>query len=77
MLLEHSMKEFLDKKRYHYNPGFIIYCLKFPEYNSDLHQSLGGAQASPLYRSWVEHLEVQGELQQASAVFLERNSRPG
>ena len=28
-LLEHLMKEFLDKKRYHNDPRFINYCLKF------------------------------------------------
>uniref|UniRef100_A0A8D2B2W0 Mitotic checkpoint serine/threonine-protein kinase BUB1 n=1 Tax=Sciurus vulgaris TaxID=55149 RepID=A0A8D2B2W0_SCIVU len=76
MLLEHLMKEFLDKKRYHNDPRFINYCLKFAEYNSDLHQFFEflynqgiGTQSSPLYISWAEHLEAQGELQQASAVF--------
>lgn len=28
-LLERLMKEFLDKKRYHSDPRFINYCLKF------------------------------------------------
>ena len=28
-LLEHLMKEFLDKKRYHNDPRFINYCLQF------------------------------------------------
>ncbi|XP_048666326.1 mitotic checkpoint serine/threonine-protein kinase BUB1 isoform X1 [Marmota marmota marmota] len=76
MLLEHLMKEFLFKKRYHNDPRFINYCLKFAEYNSDPHQFFEflynqgiGIQSSPLYISWAGHLEAQGELQQASAVF--------
>ncbi|XP_008053269.1 mitotic checkpoint serine/threonine-protein kinase BUB1 isoform X2 [Carlito syrichta] len=75
-LLEHLMKEFLDKKRYHNDPRFINYCLKFAEYNSDLHQFFEflynhgiGALSSPLYIAWAGHLEAQGELQHASAVF--------
>ncbi|XP_073906350.1 mitotic checkpoint serine/threonine-protein kinase BUB1 isoform X2 [Castor canadensis] len=75
-LLEHLMKEFLDKKKYHNDPRFINYCLKFAEYNSDLHQFFEflynqgiGTQSSPLYISWAGHLEAQGELQHASAVF--------
>lgn len=76
MLLEHLMKEFLDKKRYHNDPRFINYCLKFAEFNSDLHQFFEflynqgiGTQSSPLYISWAGHLEAQGQLQQASAIF--------
>ncbi|KAM4824461.1 mitotic checkpoint serine/threonine-protein kinase BUB1-like [Urocitellus parryii] len=76
MLLEHLMKEFLVTKRYHNDPRFINYCLKFAEYNSDPHQFFEflynqgiGIQSSPLYISWAGHLEAQGELQQASAVF--------
>nr|XP_021510311.1 mitotic checkpoint serine/threonine-protein kinase BUB1 [Meriones unguiculatus] len=75
-LLEHFMKEFLDKKRYHNDSRFINYCLKFAEYNSDLHQFFEflynqgiGTKSSPLYISWAGHLEAQGELQHASAVF--------
>ncbi|XP_051000546.1 mitotic checkpoint serine/threonine-protein kinase BUB1 [Acomys russatus] len=75
-LLEHLMKEFLDKKRYHNDSRFINYCLKFAEYNSDLHQFFEflynqgiGTKSSPLYISWAGHLEAQGELQHASAVF--------
>ncbi|XP_062065839.1 mitotic checkpoint serine/threonine-protein kinase BUB1 [Lepus europaeus] len=75
-LLQHLMKEFLDKKRYHNDPRFISYCLKFAECNSDLHQFFEflynhgiGTQSSPLYVSWAGHLEAQGELQHASAVF--------
>ncbi|KAM5227800.1 mitotic checkpoint serine/threonine-protein kinase BUB1 [Ctenodactylus gundi] len=76
MLLEHLMKEFLDEKRYHSDPRFISYCLKFAEYNSDRHQFFEflynqgiGNQSSPLYVSWAGYLEAQGELQHASAVF--------
>ncbi|XP_004844386.1 mitotic checkpoint serine/threonine-protein kinase BUB1 [Heterocephalus glaber] len=76
MLLEHLMKEFLDKKKYHSDPRFISYCLKFAEYNSDLHQFFEflynqgiGTQSSPLYISWARHLEAQGQLQHASAIF--------
>ncbi|XP_005400685.1 PREDICTED: mitotic checkpoint serine/threonine-protein kinase BUB1 [Chinchilla lanigera] len=76
MLLEHLMKEFLDKKRYHSDPRFINYCLKFAEYNSDLHQFFEflynqgiGTQSSSLYISWAGHLEAQGQLQHASAIF--------
>ncbi|KFO27366.1 Mitotic checkpoint serine/threonine-protein kinase BUB1 [Fukomys damarensis] len=76
MLLEHLMKEFLDKKKYHSDPRFISYCLKFAEYNSDLHQFFEflynqgiGTQSSPLYISWAGHLEAQGQLQHASAIF--------
>ncbi|XP_004633203.1 mitotic checkpoint serine/threonine-protein kinase BUB1 [Octodon degus] len=86
MLLEHLMKEFLDKKRYHSDPRFINYCLKFAEYNSDLHQFFEflynqgiGTQSSPLYVSWAEHLEAQGQLQHASAIFrrgLQNNAEP-
>uniref|UniRef100_A0A8C9A2W1 Mitotic checkpoint serine/threonine-protein kinase BUB1 n=1 Tax=Prolemur simus TaxID=1328070 RepID=A0A8C9A2W1_PROSS len=75
-LLEHLMKEFLDEKRYHNDPRFINYCLKFAEYNSDLHQFFEflynhgiGTLSSLLYVAWAEHLEAQGELQHASAVF--------
>ncbi|KAF4016092.1 hypothetical protein G4228_007620 [Cervus hanglu yarkandensis] len=75
-LLEHLMKEFLDKKRYHNDPRFINYCLKFAECNSDLHQFFEflynhgiGTQAAPLYVAWAGHLEGQGERQHASAVF--------
>ncbi|XP_023590141.1 mitotic checkpoint serine/threonine-protein kinase BUB1 [Trichechus manatus latirostris] len=75
-LLEHLMKEFLDKKRYHNDPRFISYCLKFAEYNSDLHQFYEflynhgiGTLSSPLYVAWAGHLEGQGELQHASAVL--------
>ncbi|XP_069350689.1 mitotic checkpoint serine/threonine-protein kinase BUB1 isoform X3 [Eulemur rufifrons] len=75
-LLEHLMKEFLDKKRYHNDPRFINYCLKFAEYNSDLHQFFEflynhgiGTLSSLLYVAWAQHLEAQGELQHASAVF--------
>ncbi|XP_046925621.1 mitotic checkpoint serine/threonine-protein kinase BUB1 [Lynx rufus] len=75
-LLEHLMKEFLDKKKYHNDPRFISYCLKFAEYNSDLHQFFEflynhgiGTMSSPLYVAWAGHLEGQGELQHASAIF--------
>ncbi|XP_053444950.1 mitotic checkpoint serine/threonine-protein kinase BUB1 [Nycticebus coucang] len=75
-LLQHLMKEFLDKKRYHNDPRFINYCLKFAEYNSDLHQFFEflynhgvGTLSSLLYIAWAEHLEAQGELQHASAIF--------
>ncbi|PNI20612.1 BUB1 isoform 4 [Pan troglodytes] len=75
-LLEHLMKEFLDKKKYHNDPRFISYCLKFAEYNSDLHQFFEflynhgiGTLSSPLYIAWAGHLETQGELQHASAVL--------
>ncbi|XP_052039509.1 mitotic checkpoint serine/threonine-protein kinase BUB1 isoform X2 [Apodemus sylvaticus] len=76
ILLEHLMKEFLDKKNYHNDSRFINYCLKFAEYNSDLHQFFEflynqgiGTKSSYLYMSWAEHLEAQGELQHASAIF--------
>ncbi|KAF3826552.1 hypothetical protein GH733_009077 [Mirounga leonina] len=76
-LLEHLMKEFLDKKKYHNDPRFINYCLKFAQYNSDLHQFFEflydhgiGTTASPLYVAWAGHLEGRGELQQASAVLF-------
>ncbi|KAG8509670.1 Mitotic checkpoint serine/threonine-protein kinase BUB1 [Galemys pyrenaicus] len=75
-LLEHLMKEFLDKKRYHNDPRFISYCLKFAACNTDLHQFFEflynhgiGTLSSPLYVAWAGHLEAQGELQHASAVF--------
>uniref|UniRef100_A0A2R8MQ62 BUB1 mitotic checkpoint serine/threonine kinase n=1 Tax=Callithrix jacchus TaxID=9483 RepID=A0A2R8MQ62_CALJA len=75
-LLEHLMKEFLDKKKYHNDPRFINYCLKFAEYNSDLHQFFEflynhgiGTLSSLLYIAWAGHLEAQGELQHASAVL--------
>ncbi|XP_040602196.1 mitotic checkpoint serine/threonine-protein kinase BUB1 [Mesocricetus auratus] len=75
-LLQQLIKEFLDKKRYHNDSRFIHYCLKFAEYNSDLHQYFEflynqgiGTKSSPLYVSWAGHLEAQGELQHASAVF--------
>ncbi|XP_030683543.1 mitotic checkpoint serine/threonine-protein kinase BUB1 isoform X3 [Nomascus leucogenys] len=75
-LLEYLMKEFLDKKKYHNDPRFINFCLKFAEYNSDLHQFFEflynhgiGTLSSPLYIAWAGHLEAQGELQQASAVL--------
>uniref|UniRef100_A0A2I3LIE4 BUB1 mitotic checkpoint serine/threonine kinase n=1 Tax=Papio anubis TaxID=9555 RepID=A0A2I3LIE4_PAPAN len=75
-LLEHLMKEFLDKKKYHNDPRFINYCLKFAEYNSDLHQFFEflynrgiGTLSSLLYITWAGHLEAQGELQHASAVL--------
>ncbi|XP_016057316.1 PREDICTED: mitotic checkpoint serine/threonine-protein kinase BUB1 isoform X1 [Miniopterus natalensis] len=76
ILLERLMKEFLDKKRYHNDPRFINYCLKFAECNSDRHQFFEflynhgiGKLSSPLYIAWAEHLEGQGQLQHASAVF--------
>lgn len=76
ILLEHLMKEFLDKKNYHNDSRFINYCLKFAEYNSDLHQFFEflynqgiGTKSSYLYMSWAEYLEAQGELQHASAIF--------
>ncbi|XP_040849449.1 mitotic checkpoint serine/threonine-protein kinase BUB1 isoform X1 [Ochotona curzoniae] len=75
-LLEHLMKEFLDKQRYHNDPRFINYCLEFAEYNSDIHQFFEflynhgiGTQSSPLYVAWAGHLEAQGKLQHASAVL--------
>ncbi|XP_014708195.1 mitotic checkpoint serine/threonine-protein kinase BUB1 isoform X1 [Equus asinus] len=75
-LLEHLMKEFLDKKRYHNDSRFINYCLKFAECNSDRHQFFEflynhgiGTLSSPLYVAWAGHLEGQGNLQHASAVF--------
>nr|XP_014332442.1 PREDICTED: LOW QUALITY PROTEIN: mitotic checkpoint serine/threonine-protein kinase BUB1 [Bos mutus] len=75
-LLEHLMKEFLDKKRYHNDPRFINYCLQFAKCNSDLHQFFEflynhgiGTQAAPLYVAWAGHLEAQGERQHANAVF--------
>ncbi|ELW51451.1 Mitotic checkpoint serine/threonine-protein kinase BUB1 [Tupaia chinensis] len=75
-LLEHLMKEFLDKKRYHNDPRFINYCLKFAQFNNDLHQFFEflynhgiGTRSSPLYIAWAGHLEAQGELQHASAIF--------
>ncbi|XP_008847440.1 mitotic checkpoint serine/threonine-protein kinase BUB1 [Nannospalax galili] len=75
-LLEQLMKEFLDKQSYHNDPRFINYCLKFAEYNSDLHQFFEflynqgiGTKSSPLYISWAGHLETRGELQHASAIF--------
>ncbi|XP_042551458.1 mitotic checkpoint serine/threonine-protein kinase BUB1 isoform X1 [Dipodomys spectabilis] len=74
--LEHLVKEFLDVKRYHNDPRFINYCLKFAEYNNDLHQFFEflynqgiGTLSSPLYIFWAGHLEALGELQHASAVF--------
>lgn len=75
-LLEHLMKEFLDKKKYHSDPRFINYCLKFAECNSDRHQFFEflynhgiGTLSSPLYLAWAGYLESQGQLQHASAVF--------
>ncbi|XP_034352743.1 mitotic checkpoint serine/threonine-protein kinase BUB1 isoform X2 [Arvicanthis niloticus] len=75
-LLEHLMKEFLDKKNYYNDSRFINYCLKFAEYNSDLHQFFEflynqgiGTKSSYLYMSWAGHLEAQGELQHAMAIF--------
>ncbi|KAM8785249.1 mitotic checkpoint serine/threonine-protein kinase BUB1 [Rhynchonycteris naso] len=75
-LLERLMKEFLDKKKYHNDPRFINYCLKFAECNSDRHQFFEflynhgiGTLFSPLYIAWAGHLEGQGQLQHASAVF--------
>ncbi|XP_054431501.1 mitotic checkpoint serine/threonine-protein kinase BUB1 isoform X2 [Pteronotus mesoamericanus] len=86
-LLERLMKEFLDKKRYHSDPRFINYCLKFAEYNSDRHQFFEflynhgiGTLSSPLYIAWAGHLEAQGELQHASAVFqrgIQKQAEPG
>lgn len=86
-LLEHLMKEFLDKKRYHNDPRFINYCLKFAECNSDRHQFFEflynhgiGTLSSPLYVAWAGHLEGQGELQCASAVFrrgIQNRAEPG
>ncbi|XP_037663580.1 mitotic checkpoint serine/threonine-protein kinase BUB1 [Choloepus didactylus] len=74
--LEHLMKEFLDKKMYHNDPRFINYCLQFAECNSDPHQFFEflynhgvGTLSSPLYMAWAGHLEGQGQLQHASAVF--------
>ncbi|XP_075419260.1 mitotic checkpoint serine/threonine-protein kinase BUB1 [Tenrec ecaudatus] len=75
-LLEQLMKTFLDKKNYHNDPRFIHYCLKFAECNSDRHQFFEflynqgiGTLSSPLYIAWAGHLEGQGELQHASAIF--------
>ncbi|XP_023603131.1 mitotic checkpoint serine/threonine-protein kinase BUB1 isoform X2 [Myotis lucifugus] len=75
-LLERLLKEFLDNKRYHNDPRFINYCLKFAECNTDPHQFFEflynhgiGKLSSPLYIAWAEHLEGQGHLQHASAVF--------
>ncbi|NP_001106650.1 mitotic checkpoint serine/threonine-protein kinase BUB1 isoform 1 [Mus musculus] len=75
-LLEHLMKEFLHKKNYHNDSRFINYCLKFAEYNSDRHQFFEflynqgiGTKSSYIYMSWAGHLEAQGELQHASAIF--------
>nr|XP_048315646.1 mitotic checkpoint serine/threonine-protein kinase BUB1 [Myodes glareolus] len=75
-LLQQLMKEFLDEKRYHNDSRFINYCLKFAEYNSDLHQYFEflynqgiGTKSSPLYIAWAGYLEAQGALQHASAVF--------
>ncbi|XP_071064803.1 mitotic checkpoint serine/threonine-protein kinase BUB1 isoform X1 [Dasypus novemcinctus] len=75
-LLEHLMKEFLDKKMYHNDPRFINYCLQFAECNSDrlqffefLYNHGVGILSSPLYVAWAGHLEGQGQLQHASAVF--------
>nr|XP_019581403.1 PREDICTED: mitotic checkpoint serine/threonine-protein kinase BUB1 isoform X1 [Rhinolophus sinicus] len=86
-LLEHLMKEFLDKKRYHNDPRFINYCLKFAECNSDRHRFFEflynhgiGTLSSPLYVAWAGHLEGQGELQCASAVFrrgIQNRAEPG
>ncbi|XP_054977628.1 mitotic checkpoint serine/threonine-protein kinase BUB1 isoform X1 [Sorex araneus] len=74
--LERLMKEFLDKKKYHSDPRFINYCLKFAECNSDRQQFFEflynhgiGTLSSPLYLAWAGHLEGQGQLQHASAVF--------
>ncbi|XP_072492459.1 mitotic checkpoint serine/threonine-protein kinase BUB1 isoform X2 [Notamacropus eugenii] len=75
-LLERLVKTFLDKKRYHSDPRFINCCIKFAEFNSEPHQfyeyihSQGiGIRSSALYLAWAQHLEVQGDLQRASAVF--------
>ncbi|EPY82075.1 hypothetical protein CB1_000688006 [Camelus ferus] len=86
-LLEHLMKEFLDKKRYHNDPRFINYCLKFAECNSDLHQFFEflynhgiGTQSAPLYVAWAGHLEGRGQWQHASAVFrrgIQNQAEPG
>ncbi|XP_036912625.1 mitotic checkpoint serine/threonine-protein kinase BUB1 [Sturnira hondurensis] len=86
-LLERLMKEFLDKKRYHSDPRFISYCLKFAECNSDRHQFFEflynhgiGTLSSALYVAWAGHLEAQGELQRASAIFqrgVQNQAQPG
>ncbi|XP_024432491.3 mitotic checkpoint serine/threonine-protein kinase BUB1 [Desmodus rotundus] len=86
-LLERLMKEFLDKKKYHSDPRFINYCLKFAECNSDRHQFFEflynhgiGTLSSPLYVAWAGYLEAQGELQHASAVFqrgIQNQAQPG
>nr|KAF6446054.1 BUB1 mitotic checkpoint serine/threonine kinase [Rousettus aegyptiacus] len=87
ILLKQLMKEFLDKKRYHDDPRFINYCLKFAEYNSDRHQFFEflcnhgiGTRCSRLYIAWAAHLEASGELQLAGAVFqrgLQSRAEPG
>ncbi|KAI5929388.1 Mitotic checkpoint serine/threonine-protein kinase BUB1 [Manis javanica] len=86
-LLEHLMKEFLDKKKYHNDPRFINYCLKFAQCNSDLHQFFEflynhgiGTLSSTLYLAWAGHLESQGELQHASAIIrrgIQNQAEPG
>ncbi|XP_006899007.1 PREDICTED: mitotic checkpoint serine/threonine-protein kinase BUB1 [Elephantulus edwardii] len=75
-LLQHFMKEFIDTTKYHNDPRFIKYCLKFAEYNSDVHQFFEflynqgiGTLSSHLYIAWAGHLESQGALQHASAVL--------
>ncbi|XP_068931668.1 mitotic checkpoint serine/threonine-protein kinase BUB1 [Petaurus breviceps papuanus] len=75
-LLERLFKTFLDKKRYHSDPRFINCCVKLAEFNSEPHQfyefiySQGiGIRSSALYLAWAQHLEVQGDLQRASAIF--------
>ncbi|XP_043842042.1 mitotic checkpoint serine/threonine-protein kinase BUB1 isoform X2 [Dromiciops gliroides] len=75
-LLERLVKTFLDKKRYYSDPRFINCCVKFAEFNSEPHQfyefihSQGiGIRSSALYLAWAQHLEVQGDLQHANAVF--------
>ncbi|XP_020843607.1 mitotic checkpoint serine/threonine-protein kinase BUB1 [Phascolarctos cinereus] len=75
-LLERLVKTFLDKKRYHSDPRFINCCVKFAEFNSEPHQfydyihSQGiGIRSSALYLAWAQNLEIQGDLQHASAVF--------
>uniref|UniRef100_F6YWN3 Mitotic checkpoint serine/threonine-protein kinase BUB1 n=1 Tax=Monodelphis domestica TaxID=13616 RepID=F6YWN3_MONDO len=77
-LLERLIKTFLDKKKYHNDPRFINSCVKFAEFNSEpcqfyeyIHSQGIGIGSSALYLAWAQHLEIQGDLQRANAVFLE------
>ncbi|KAE8601316.1 hypothetical protein XENTR_v10013631 [Xenopus tropicalis] len=75
-LLERLVRNFIGDKRYSNDERYLKYCIRFAEtinepaqYFEYLYNQGIGHQSAPLYVTWAQLLETQGDLQGASTLY--------